>query len=167
MYFGKYTFNPGSRATTSFFLFSGKIASININYVSMHINHRFLVVFSLTLCLILAGASTSREIPDGIVKSLATGNSRELSRHFNENIEMVVLTSADVYSKSQAELILRRFFSEYKPVKFELLHTGGKENSRFAIGNLHTDKGDFRIYFLIKQRDAVPLIHLLRIEPVE
>jgi hypothetical protein len=135
----------------------------------MQTHQRFLVFFGLTLtCLILAGAtSTSREIPEGIVRSLATGNSRELSRHFNENIEMVVLTSADVYSKSQAELILRRFFSEYKPVKFELLHTGGKESSRFAIGNLHTDKGDFRIYFLIKQRDAVPLIHLLRIEPVE
>ncbi len=134
----------------------------------MHTRRRFLMFSALAfVSVILAGTTMSREIPEGIVKSLASGNSRELSRHFNETIELVVLSSEDVYSKSQAELILRSFFSENRPVKFELLHTGGKELSRYAIGNMKTEKGEFRVYFLIKHRDSVPLIHLLRIEPVQ
>ena len=134
----------------------------------MQTRHRFLMFSTLAFfCIALAGTNLSREIPEGIVKSLAVGNSRELSRHFNETIELVVLTSEDVYSKSQAELILRSFFSENRPVKFELLHTGGKESSRYAIGNMKTEKGEFRVYFLLKHRESVPLIHLLRIEPVQ
>ncbi len=131
----------------------------------MHINLRF---FSLLVIAVLSfplfGAAQSSQIPEGIIKSFNNGNSRELSRHFNENIELVLRTREDVYSKTQAELILRGFFSENSPVKFELLHSGGKEASRYAIGNLKTEKGDYRIYFLLKVREGVPLIHLLRIE---
>ncbi|MFP4366061.1 MAG: DUF4783 domain-containing protein [bacterium] len=119
------------------------------------------------VCFALAVASVSAQIPKGINESFTKGNSRNLSVHFNENIELVVLNNEDVYSKSQAELILRNFFSENKPVKFELLHQGGKEASRYAIGNLQTEKGNFRIYFLLKLKDSVQLIHLLRIERVE
>ena len=118
-------------------------------------------------CVVLTGASLSREIPEGIAESFRKGNSRELARHFNNNIELVVLDNEDVYSKSQAEIILRNFFLANKPVKFELLHQGGKESSRYAIGNLETENGDFRIYFLLKLRGGIPLIHLLRVEVEE
>jgi hypothetical protein len=134
----------------------------------MQINNYNLMFIPLAFfCISLAGTSVSREIPEGITDSFSKGNSRALSRHFNDNIELVVLTNEDVYSKSQAEIILRNFFSENKPVKFDLLHSGGKEASRYAIGNLKTEKGDFRIYFLLKLKDSVSLIHLLRIERVD
>ncbi len=134
----------------------------------MHIKNRFLLLFGYSFfCFALAGASVSREIPEGITESFNKGNSRDLARFFNNNIELVILDNEDIYSKSQAELILREFFSSNTPVKFKLLHKGGKESSRYAIGNLETKKGDFRIYFLLKLKDGVPLIHLLRIERVE
>ncbi len=134
----------------------------------MQIKNRLMVLLIYTFfCVVLTGASLSREIPEGITESFKKGNSRELARHFNNNIELVVLDNEDVYSKSQAELILRNFFLANKPVKFELLHQGGKETSRYAIGNLETENGDFRIYFLLKLRDGTPLIHLLRVEVEE
>ena len=134
----------------------------------MHQKSRFLLcsVF-MFLCLTLTGVTTSREIPEEIIESLNKGNSRILARHFNNTIELVVLDNEDIYSKSQAEIILRDFFSANRPVKFELLHQGGPESSRFAIGNLETKNGNFRIYFLLKLRNGVPLIHLFRIERVE
>ena len=131
----------------------------------MYSKGRLLSVIVCVVSLIaITGASLSIEIPEGIAKALSEGNSRELARHFNNNIELVVLNNEDVYSKSQAELILRDFFSANPPVKFELLHRGGKESSRYAIGNLETKNGDFRIYFLLKLREGTPLIHLFRIE---
>ena len=134
----------------------------------MVLKNRFfnLVAYSLFL-LALTGASVSQEIPSGVVESFKKGNAKELSRHFNDNVELVVLNNENVYSKSQAELILRDFFSANTPVKFELLHQGGPVSSRFGIGNLATANGDFRIYFLLKRKDEVYLIHLLRIERAE
>jgi hypothetical protein len=129
-------------------------------------NHWFKIIALTIICVALAGPSISRDIPGGIAESFKKGNARELARHFNNNIELVILDNEDVYSKSQAELILRDFFSANNPVDFKLLHQGGKE-TRFAICNLETKNGDFRIYFLLKQKDGVHLIHLLRIEKVE
>ncbi len=127
-------------------------------------NRIFTVITWIIISLMLTGAGSSREIPDGIADSFNKGNSRDLARHFNNNIELVVLDNAEVYSKSQAELIIRDFFSANKPVKFAYLHKGGKEASRYGIGNLETGNGDFRVYFLLKITDGTPLIHLLRIE---
>ncbi len=126
-----------------------------------------MILFYPFVCFALAGASFIQEIPKEIPESFNKGNSRELARHFNNNIELFVLGNEDVYSKSQAEIILRDFFAANTPVKFELLHKGGKESSLYAIGNLETIHGNFRIYFLLKLKDEAYLIHLLRIEIVE
>ncbi len=130
-------------------------------------NSRVLIlIVSLFFCFGLTGASLNRDIPEGIGESFNKGNSRELSKYFNENIELVVLDNEDVYSKSQAELIMRNFFSVNKPVKFTLLHQGGKELSRYAIGNLEAETGNFRVYCLLRVVDKNILIHLMRLEKV-
>ncbi len=133
----------------------------------MHLKNRVLIVLTWAFfCVALTGATSADDIPEGIIESFNKGNSRELARHFNNNVELVVLDNEDIYSKSQAELILRNFFSVNTPVKFELLHHGGKE-SKFGIGNLETKNGIFMVYFLLKPRDGVQMINLLRIERVE
>ena len=38
-------------------------------------------------------------------------------------------------------------------------------NAQYAIGILKTEKGDFRVYFLLKKVDQELLIHQIRIEP--
>lgn len=126
---------------------------------------RFLLY--LFLSFTLTGSALNYQIPSGVVESFGKGNSRDLSKHFNNSVELVVPGNEDVYSKSQAELILRNFFSANRPVRFEILHQGGKELSRYAIGNLVTQKGEFRIYILLKLKNDDLLIHLLRIERVE
>lgn len=134
----------------------------------MLVDNRFFAIITwLFFCIVLTGAAGTGGIPEDIAESFNKGHSRNLARHFNSNIELVVLDNEDVYSKSQAELIMREFFSANKPVKFVYLHKGGKEGSRYAIGNLETEKGDFRIYFLLKITIGTPLIHLLRIEVAE
>ncbi len=103
-------------------------------------------------------------IPENIEKSIRIGNARELARYFNSNIELVVENHEDVYSKSQAEVILKDFFSKNKPKKFKVVHKGG-EKSKFVIGSLETEEKKFRVYFFLKSRDGKSLIHQLRIEP--
>lgn len=112
-------------------------------------------------------AQTSGGIPEGISATIKAGNSREFSRFFNTNIELVLPNTEDVYSKTQAELIIKDFFVKNPPTNFVILHQGGKETSRYAIGTLTTTKGVFRVYFLLKIKDSEALIHQLRIEKEE
>jgi len=106
----------------------------------------------------------SGTIPEGIILAFKAGNAEELAKHFNANIELVILENEDVYSKTQAEQILRNFFTNHHPASFKIIFEGGKETSRYAIGSLSTSSGNFRVYFLIKDQDGTPLIHQLRIE---
>lgn len=118
----------------------------------------------LIIALLLIGTELFAQIPQGITISISSGNSKELAKHFNNDIELVILDKEDVYSRYQAEHIMKDFFIKYSPRSFNILHEGGKEGSRYAIGNLNTSNGVFRVYFLIKQKNNQPFIHQLRIE---
>jgi hypothetical protein len=110
-------------------------------------------------------ATTSfAQIPDGIVVSIQNGNDVSLAAFFNENVELVVESHDDVYSKSQAQQIVAEFFKSNKPKQFSIIHQGGKEDARYAIGSLTTATGTFRVYFLLKNKNNNSYIHQLRIE---
>ena len=106
-------------------------------------------------------------IPEGIYSALKVGNSKELAKYFNGNIELVILDKEGVYSKPQAELILKGFFAKNKilnPNGFMKMHEGSKESSKFIIGTLYTETGRYRVYFLVKNINNSVAIHQLRIE---
>ncbi len=104
------------------------------------------------------------QIPDEIVVSIQNGDDATLASFFNENVELVVLTHDDVYSKSQAKQIVAEFFKSNKPKQFNIIHQGGKDGARYAIGSLVTANGTFRVYFLLKNKNNNAYIHQLRIE---
>jgi len=123
----------------------------------------YIVLWQLVLFLPVFAVQTDG-IPEEIILSVRAGNAAELAKYFYSNIELVILEKEDVYSKTQAEQILRKFFTDHRPTSFKIIFEGGKETSRYAIGSLTTSNGNFRVYFLIKDQDGSPLIHQLRIE---
>jgi len=104
------------------------------------------------------------DIPQALIDALRTGNTTVLSGYFNTSIELAILDKEDIYSRQQAELIVKDFFAKHVPSSFVILHKGGKEGSQYAIGNLTTSAGNFRVTLLIKQKDNKPFIHQLRFE---
>jgi hypothetical protein len=128
------------------------------------ITFRFLILLPLLFATLNLSANT--EVPEGIVTAFKSGNAKELAKYFNTTIELVIADKEGIYSKPQAEQILKDFFVKNPLTKdsFRLLHEVGKESSRYAIGNLYTTKGIYRISFLIKSENNVPLIDQLRIE---
>lgn len=109
-------------------------------------------------------SAQSADIPDEITLAFKAGNVDVLSKYLNSTVELVLLDKEDFYTKKIAEGILKDFFRDYPTIDFIIKHKGGKTASSYAIGNLHTGKGNFRVYFLIKKIDSKPLIHQLRIE---
>lgn len=121
----------------------------------------------VVLVLALPLNAQTEKIPEGITLSFRAGNATELSKFFHSNVELIILEKEDVYSRSQAVQIIRKFFTAHKPEAFKIIFEGGKENSRYAIGCLQTSEMKYRVYFLMKKQDGSPLIHQLRIEEEE
>jgi len=127
----------------------------------MKTNIRILLII---YCLAAFSFIASAAVPDAIILAFKAGNSKELGKYLNASLELTILENGDVYSKTQAEILLKDFFQKHTPTNFIILHEGGKEGSRYAIGTLSTNKGDFRVTFLIKSQDGNSVIHQLRIE---
>jgi len=104
-------------------------------------------------------------IPAGITAAIKAGNASGLSGYMNSTVELQVLGKEDFYKKNVAEAILKDFFAGRKVKDFVIRHQGAKNDAQYAIGNLITDQGNFRVYFLLKKVGSDLLIHLIRIEP--
>jgi len=126
-------------------------------------------IFSITVVIlsIVSIAAITQEqtkIPAGISSAFKSGNAAELSKYMNSTVELLLLDKEDFYKKNVAETILRDFFNEYHSKDFIIRHQGAKNDAQYAIGDLETEKGNFRVYFLLKKVDQELLIHLIRIE---
>lgn len=114
--------------------------------------------------MFVAVSQSFSQIPGEIVLSIQNGNVEMLSDYFNQNVELVVQSHDDVFSKAQAKQIVSEFFKANKPKQFTIIHQGGKDGARYAIGSLIASTGTFRVYFLLKNKDTNSYIHQLRIE---
>jgi hypothetical protein len=103
-------------------------------------------------------------IPSAIAIAFKAGNAAELSKYLNSTVELQLLNKEDFYKKAAAETILKDFFASHQPRDFIIRHQGARNDAQYAIGNLKTEKGEFRVYFLLKKVDKDLLIHLIRIE---
>jgi hypothetical protein len=129
---------------------------------------KFISLITVPVVIISSLAVTVQEqvkIPAGISIAIKAGNAAELSKFMNSTVELLLLDKEDFYKKNVAETILRDFFNEYRTKDFIIRHQGARNDAQYAIGNLETEKGNFRVYFLLKKVDQELLIHQIRIEP--
>ncbi|MBB5639208.1 hypothetical protein HDF26_005305 [Pedobacter cryoconitis] len=105
-----------------------------------------------------------------IVDSLSTlfkaGNSKEISKNFSPSVELTINEEEDVYTKAQAEQIVREFFTKNAPVNSTVVHLiNTNPNYRFGILSLSTKNGKFRVAITLKKTANTFFITELRIEP--
>jgi hypothetical protein len=101
---------------------------------------------------------------DTIKEVFKTGNHTELAKHFNTTVELELLEEENMFSKAQAELMVKDFFSRNKPTSFTINHHGNKANTSYAIGVMVTSSGSYRISVFMKTDKNKTLIYQLRIE---
>jgi hypothetical protein len=118
------------------------------------------------ICIIctLQIANAQREVSPDILNAISEGNATALSSYFNNNVELVVGSSNDVFSKQQATGIISEFFRKNKVSSFQVLHKGTKESAAFSISTLKTTTGTYRVYVLVRKAGSEQLIQQLRIE---
>lgn len=99
------------------------------------------------------------EILNDVKAALSAGSAKELSRNFNSTVEIGFDGNKSNYSKTQAEFVLKDFFSKNAPAGFEYIHQGAsREGLKYAIGKYNTANGSYRVYILIKQFKGTYLV---------
>lgn len=107
-------------------------------------------------------------INEKIATAIKNGNSAAIASFFNKTVDLTLPKNEGVFSKSQAEIILKNFFTTNKPTDFKVVHDGeSKNNTLYSIGNLITANGVYRTYILYQENANNIVILELRIESDE
>jgi hypothetical protein len=96
-----------------------------------------------------AALSDTIEIDD-IVVALKAGNASNLSKYFDSRVDLSLPDKSDNYSRIQAEMIIKDFFSNNGVRNFELKHKGEKSGSNYCVGILQTRGGNYRTTLFMK-----------------
>lgn len=117
---------------------------------------------ALFFLLISSGGYAQVEVMANAQLAIKAGNAEGLVKHFNDSVELNFIDEKKNYSKTQAEFVLRDFFSKYPAVDFQYDHkTTSRGGLRFTIGTYTHKQGKFRVHMLIKQSNGKYIIDLL------
>ncbi len=104
---------------------------------------------------------------DEVIGALRSGNSTELSKYFDDNVELTLPDKSDNYSKAQALLIVKDFFGNNGIKGFDLKHKGDSPGGHFCIGTLQTNAGNFRTNVFMKMKNGKEVIKEIRFQSIE
>jgi hypothetical protein len=112
-------------------------------------------------------AFTAQNGIDEVIGALRAGNSSQLSSHFDDNVELTLPAKSDSYSKAQAQLIVKDFFSNNGVKGFELKHKGDAPGGHFCVGTLQTNAGNFRTNVFMRVRNGKEVVKEIRFQAIE
>ena len=130
-----------------------------------------IVIKIVVLLLLFIGTSKlSAQQDDQVIKqvhkAMKEANAKNLATFFHSTVDLEVDETDGNFSKNQAEMIIREFFSK-NPVKTCTIKHQGSSNdgSKYIIG-LYTSKSNtgYRVYILLKRSDAGLRINQMQFE---
>jgi len=104
---------------------------------------------------------------DEVIGALKSGNVSELSKFIEDNVEITLPDKSDNYSKAQAGLVLRDFFSNSGVKSFDLKHKGDGPSGQFCVGTLVTKNGNYRTNIFMKVKGNKQIMKEIRFQSVE
>ncbi len=110
-----------------------------------------LILFLIISPLLFLSATSVLDPYEDIANAIRSGDAKSVSKYFSSSVDLTIISREDVYSKAQAEQILKDFFNKNTPRSFSIIHRGeSKDGSKYAIGNLTTSNGNYRTYYYFK-----------------
>jgi Domain of unknown function (DUF4783) len=122
---------------------------------------RFFTLIFISIALLSFAQALSI---DEVVAAIKTGNASSTAKFFDNTVDITVPESSNSYSKVQAEMVLKDFFSTNIVKGFEVLHKGENSGSQYCIGTLLTKSGSFRTTIFMKQKSEKQFIQEIRFE---
>lgn len=120
----------------------------------------------LSAVLLLSSFKAQQGI-DEVVGALKSGNATELAKYLDDNVELTLPEKSDSYSKAQAQVIIKDFFSNNGVKGFELKHKGTSPGGNFAIGTLQTSAGNFRTNIFMRNNKGKDVVKEIRFQSID
>lgn len=123
-----------------------------------------ILLFAGVAIFFLASAFKPISGLDDVVSALRSGNASELAKYIDDNVEISLPSKSDMYSRSQAVMILKDFFANNGVRNFELKHKGDNGGNQFCIGTLQTKSGAFRTTVFMVSKNGRQLVREIRFQ---
>ena len=119
----------------------------------------------LTLLWTLSvSAQPGYDVFQTVSKYLIQGNSDALSAWFAPDVDMAVISESADVSRAQARRMLEKFFDAYTPQSFTVIHSAGRENMKYVIGELSAGGESFAVTIFINSKADRNEIQQFKIE---
>lgn len=98
-------------------------------------------------------------------KGLVVKNIETLTSNLDENVELYFGAEGNVYSKTQAKIILQDYFQKKQPLTFasSLVTETANRKSETTIGKIHTADGSVNVSILTKRDPKTSEKHIVQI----
>lgn len=115
--------------------------------------------------MMLSATVIGQETYGPIEDDLRHGRTAQLAERFTSNIDLAILDVDAVYSRGQAEMVLKRFFTDNRPTEFVIQHQGkAAGDCRYIIGHMRTERSEYRVTYFLRLEDGLAMIKQFRIE---
>ncbi|MEM1326483.1 MAG: DUF4783 domain-containing protein [Bacteroidota bacterium] len=123
------------------------------------------VILMIALPLFAFQQSASSSMAS-ITRAMSSGNATAVGTHFDDNVELSLPSEDGIYGKAKAVEKLNQFFGQHTIKGFSQVHEGSSKGNaaKYCIGNLQTDKGNFRVYMFVEVDQNRYSLQELRIE---
>jgi len=123
------------------------------------------MVLLLSILAIPVSAQSFDKAIQQMKTAFSSGNYVTLSDLFSDSVDLTVLETDGIFSKTQAKGVLKNFFEKEKPKSFQIKHQGSSNDGTvYAISLYVSDKHSHRVYALFKSSQGNAKIVQLQIE---
>jgi Domain of unknown function (DUF4783) len=129
-------------------------------------SHLTTILTTVLLTGLLSFAPTTANVND-VVSALKVGDANRISKYFDNLVEISLNDRSHSYSRSQAELVVRDFFTNNDVTNFEVMYKGNVTDGEYCMGKLTTRHGQYRTSFSLKNRGDQKLIQEISFEGVD
>ncbi|MFT4062593.1 MAG: DUF4783 domain-containing protein [Edaphocola sp.] len=126
-----------------------------------------LVVLCILLMFSVWNAHSRLPQQRDIAKTLNDGNIENVSKYFDNVVDVALGAGQTSYSKHQAEMVLRNFFEKNKVQSFSIKYRGDSpaDNSFYLIGQLKTVSNEqYKVFLFFKEKNKVHYLQEIKIE---
>lgn len=98
------------------------------------------------------GTAHGQDIFAPMKTAIKAGDSDQLSKYFNQNLDVTIEGNVNNFSKTQAVFAISEFFKAHPPTDFTVMHKGSSQAGlQFAIGKYVSDKDVYTVLIRVKE----------------
>lgn len=122
------------------------------------------IIITIGLVLLFAGGARAQSALQDVSDGIRTGNVDAITPYFDNMVPLTLNSNQGAYSKQQAEMVLKDFFSRNMPKEFLVANSGTSNNAKFVIGEMTTTAGiKYTVYILLKEKEHKYYLQELRL----